>query len=105
MAKQAKCKKCKVRFKWDREHGLQRSFCPICGEQLQGTTYLLQWPVRDLGRIKPLGLQKRLSESKDGSATVWDWEKDRLAVVPWAQEEKRKNPLTQGENDDSISKD
>lgn len=100
MAKQAKCKKCKIRFTWLREWALRRSICPVCGEQLMGTTHVLKWPVRDLGKIKPKGLQKRLYESGDGSASLWDWEKDRLTVVPWKKIIKKE--LTGEENDDNI---
>lgn len=83
MAKQGKCNRCKVRFVWNRELLLGLAYCVMCGQRLEGTTRESSLPVRDLGRIQPLGKDPRFFEAKDGSASLWDEQKDRLVVVPW----------------------
>lgn len=40
MAKQARCRRCKLHYVWDKEHSLDGARCPKCGEILTPTTYL-----------------------------------------------------------------
>lgn len=103
MAKQAKCKKCKVRYTWDRELALRRCYCPKCGEQLTGTTYLSQLPIRALGPLKPLG-KTHICYHKNGQASLYCLENNQYRACYWEQHQKKdsEKSLTELGKDDSI---
>jgi len=45
---QGKCNKCKVAYAWKGKPKLRDAYCPICGEPLKRTSYLLKYPRVDL---------------------------------------------------------
>lgn len=82
MAKQGKCETCMVRYTWDRPLPLIDCLCPVCGQRLQGTTYISDLICRDLGQIRPLG-KTRVSVLGDGQAMIYDPEKGQFRACAW----------------------
>ena len=84
MAKQAKCAKCKIRFTWNKVLPLPRARCVLCGEPLAATTHQSRLEVRDLGRLLPLGKERRMSmEYPRGERGVHSKQFDKLIVMSW----------------------
>ena len=46
MAKQARCKRCKVHYVWQRDHPLKGARCRHCGQELERTSHYLRDPQR-----------------------------------------------------------
>ena len=87
MAKQAKCLTCKVRYTWERELGLRKCFCPVCGERLQGTIQASKLPFRDMGPIRPLGKTLVTTPNQKGQAAIYCLDKNRYISCRWEEKD------------------
>lgn len=56
MSMQGKCTTCKVRYTWTADHPYRDLRCPKCGGGLRGTTHLLSWPRKHLGKYPYVGM-------------------------------------------------